>query len=43
MKMYITENKVNIKYITEKYFSRKFFPDFPDVQSKLPDNSLIFQ
>ena len=40
MKMYITENKANIKFITEKYFSRKvlIFPDFPDIQSKFPDD-----
>ena len=42
MKMYITENKTDRKFITEKYFSTKFFPDFPDIQSKFPDNSLIF-
>ena len=43
MKMLITENKANRKFITDKYFSRKFSPDFPDTQSKFPDNSLIFQ
>ena len=42
MKMYVTENKANRKFISEKYFSRKFFPDFPDIQSKFPDNSLNF-
>ena len=39
MKMYMTENKANRKFFTEKSFSRKCFPDFPDIQSKLPDNS----
>ena len=39
MKMYMTENKANRKFFTEKSFTRKCFPDFPDIQSKLPDNS----
>ena len=43
MKIYITENKAERKLIIEKYFSRKFVPDFPDIQPKFPDNSLIFQ
>ena len=45
MKMRITENKANQKFTIEKYFSRKMliFPDFPDMQPKFPDNSLIFQ
>ena len=45
MKMCITENKANRKFTTEIYFLRKMliFPDFPDNQPKLPDNSLIFQ
>ena len=34
MKMYLSENKVNRKFATEKYFSRNIFPDFPDIQSK---------
>ena len=42
MKVYITENKANRKFITEKENSGKFFPDFPDIKSKFPDNSLIF-
>ena len=39
MKIYITENKANRKFTTEKYFSSKMpiFPDFPDIQSKFPD------
>ena len=43
MKMYITEENLPLK--TEKYFSRKMliFPDSPDIQSRLPDNFLIFQ
>ena len=40
MKMYITENKANRKFISVKYFSRNFFAE---IQSKFPDNSLIFQ
>ena len=44
MKMCMTEKtKTNRKFITEKYFSWKFFPDFPDTQSTFPDNSVIFQ
>ena len=39
MKMHIIENKANRKFFTEKYFSRKCFPDFPNIQSKFPDNS----
>ena len=41
MKMYITENRPNRLFITEIYFSRKFFPDFPDIQSKFPDFSWL--
>ena len=37
MKMYLTANTVNGKFATEQYFSRNIFPDFPDIQSKLPD------
>ena len=45
MKMYIADNKTDRNLITKKYFSRKvlIFPDFPDIQSKFPENSLIFQ
>ena len=45
MKIYITDNKTDRNFITKKYFSMKVlsFPDFPDNQSKFPDNSLIFQ
>ena len=45
IKMYITQNEANRKFITEKSFSRKvlIFPDFPDIQSKFPDNSLIYR
>ena len=43
MKMDINKNKANRTFFTEKYFSRKLFPDFFDIQSKFPDNSLIFQ
>ena len=42
MKMRITENKAERKFIIEKHFSMKFFPDFPDTHSKFPDNSLFF-
>ena len=43
--MCITDNWAGRKFITEKCFPRKvlIFPDFPDIQSKLRDNSLIFQ
>ena len=42
MKMYITENKANLKFTSEKCFSRKMliFPDFPDIQPKFPDFSV---
>ena len=45
MKMYITDNMTDTNFITKKYFSRKvlIFPDFPDIQSKFPDNPLMFQ
>ena len=45
IKMYITQNEATRKFITEKSFSRKvlIFPDFPDIQSKFPDNSLIYR
>ena len=45
MKMCLTENKANIKFIIEKYFTSKvlIFPDFHDIESKFHDNSLIFQ
>ena len=43
--MYLTDNKTDRNFITEKYLSWKvlIFPDFPDIQSKFPNNSLIFQ
>ena len=43
--MCINENKANRKFTTEKHFSREMliFPDFPDIQPKFLDNSLIFQ
>ena len=45
MKIHIPKNKANRTFITEKYFSGKvlFFADFPHIQSKFLDNSLIFQ
>ena len=45
MKMYITDNKTDRNFITKKYFSGQvlMFPDSPDIQSKFPENSLIFQ
>ena len=38
----MTENKGNRKFITEKYFTKEFFPNSPDIQSKFPDNAMIF-
>ena len=45
MKMCVTDNKTDRNFITRKYFPRKVLvlPDFSDIQSKFPDNSLIFQ
>ena len=45
MNMYITDNKTDRNFIIKKYFSRNvlIFHDFPDIQSKFPDNPLIFQ
>ena len=42
MKMHITENKAERKFIIEKHFPMKCFPDFPDTHSKFPDNTLFF-
>ena len=44
-KMCITENKANLKFTSESYFSKEnvISPDFPDIESKFPVNSLIFQ
>ena len=43
-KMCITENKANQKFTTESYFSKENFisPNFPNIKSKFPDNSLFF-
>ena len=43
--MYITDNKIDRNFIIKKLFTWKvlLFPDFPDIQSKFPDNSLIVQ
>ena len=45
IKMYITDNQIDRNFITKKYFTWKvlLFPDFPDIQSKFPDNCLIVQ
>lgn len=45
MRMYMTDNKTDRNFIDKKYFSMKvlIFPDFSDIQSTDPDNSLIFQ
>ena len=44
-KMCITENKANLKFTSESYFSKEnvISTDFPDIESKFPVNSLIFQ
>ena len=44
IKIDITENKANRKFVIEKIFSRKvlILPDFLDIQPKFPDKSLIF-
>ena len=45
MKMYLTDNNTDRNFIAGIYISRKvlIFPDFPDIQSKFPNNFLIFQ
>ena len=44
IKVCVNEDKANRKFILEKHFSRKvlIFLDFPYIQLKFPDNSLIF-
>ena len=45
MQICIIKSKINIKFMSEKNFSSEvlIFPDFRNIESKFPDNLLIFQ